>query len=131
MPGKASICAQACKMCWTGIRRSFRQATSADSAAPRIRLEPTIIWVDNSLLPSRRSSKPIPAVAGRDALLMRLLDLIAQRRAARVITEDGSELPSADRFSEAVRDCPTRYVLSDELTRCATQLAYAEGDRLS
>ncbi|HTD12304.1 MAG TPA: hypothetical protein VK676_09575 [Steroidobacteraceae bacterium] len=62
---------------------------------------------------------------------MRLLDLIAQGRSARVQADDGLELPGAHRFSEAIRNCPLRYVLSDELARCATQLAYAEGDRLS
>jgi hypothetical protein len=62
---------------------------------------------------------------------MRLLDLISQGRAARVRADDGRELPGAHRFSEAIRDCRLRYVLSDELVRCATQLAYAEGDRLS
>ena len=62
---------------------------------------------------------------------MRLLDLISQGRAARVRADDGCELPAADRFSKAIRSCPLRYVLSDELVRCATQLAYAEGDRLS
>jgi hypothetical protein len=66
-----------------------------------------------------------------DAPLMRLLDLIAQGRAARVRADDGCELPGADRFSAAIRACPLRYVLSDELVRCATQLAYAEGDRFS
>jgi hypothetical protein len=58
---------------------------------------------------------------------MRLLDLIAQGRNARVHVDDGRELPGSSRFSEAIRDCPSRYVLSDELARCATQLAYAEG----
>ena len=62
---------------------------------------------------------------------MRLLDLISQGRAARVRADDGCEMPGADRFSAVIRDCPLRYVLSDELVRCATQLAYAEGDRLS
>jgi hypothetical protein len=66
-----------------------------------------------------------------DALLMRLLDLISQGRAARVRADDGCEMPGADRFSRAIRDCRLRYVLSDELVRCATQLAYAEGDQLS
>jgi hypothetical protein len=64
-------------------------------------------------------------------LLMRLLDLIAQGRSASVYTDDGQELPSASRFRDQIRECPLRYVLSDELVRCATQLAYAEGDRLS
>jgi hypothetical protein len=62
---------------------------------------------------------------------MRLLDLIAQGRSAHVHADPGQELPGASRFSEAIRACPLRYVLSDELSRCATQLAFAEGDRLS
>jgi hypothetical protein len=62
---------------------------------------------------------------------MRILDLIAQGRSVCVRADDGRELPGASRFSEAIRACPLRYVLSDDLTRCATQLAYAEGDRLS
>jgi hypothetical protein len=62
---------------------------------------------------------------------MRLLDLIAQGQSARIRADDGIELPGALRFSAAIQACPLRYVLSDELTRCATQLAFAEGDRLS
>lgn len=62
---------------------------------------------------------------------MRLLDLIAQRRSARVFADDDLELPGAHRYSEVIRACPLRYVLSDELARCATYLAFAEGDRLS
>jgi hypothetical protein len=62
---------------------------------------------------------------------MRLLDLIAQRRGAHVHSDDGQELPGATRFSDVIRNCSLRYILSDELARCATQLAYAEGDRLS
>jgi hypothetical protein len=62
---------------------------------------------------------------------VRLLDLIAQGHCAEVRSNDGCELPGAADFRKAVQDCPLRYVLSDELARCATQLAYAEGDRLS
>ena len=62
---------------------------------------------------------------------MRLLDLIAQARGAYVCADDGRELPGANQFTAAVQACPLRYVLSDELARCATQLAFAEGDRLS
>jgi hypothetical protein len=62
---------------------------------------------------------------------MRLLDLIAQGRCPSVYADDGVELPNALRFTEAVRACPLRFVLTDELVRCATQLAFAEGDRLS
>jgi hypothetical protein len=59
------------------------------------------------------------------------MDLIAQGRGARVQADDGLELPGANRFSKAIGACPVRYVLSNELARSATQLAYAEGDRLS
>jgi hypothetical protein len=62
---------------------------------------------------------------------MRLLDLIAQGQSAVIRTDDGRELPGAHQFRTQIRECPLRYVLSDELARCATQLAYAEGDRLS
>jgi hypothetical protein len=62
---------------------------------------------------------------------MRLLDLIVQGHCPPVYADDGAELPNALWFTEAVRACPLRLVLSDELTRCATQLAFAEGDRLS
>jgi hypothetical protein len=62
---------------------------------------------------------------------MRLLDLIAQGRGAHVVADDGRELPGANRYTAAIQACPLRYVLSDELARCATQLAFAEGDRLS
>jgi len=62
---------------------------------------------------------------------MRLLDLIAQGHGAHVFADDGRELPGANRYTAAIQACPLRYVLSDELVRCATQLAFAEGDRLS
>jgi hypothetical protein len=62
---------------------------------------------------------------------MRLLDLIVQGHCPPVYADDGAELANALWFTEAVRACPLRFVLSDELTRCATQLAFAEGDRLS
>jgi hypothetical protein len=62
---------------------------------------------------------------------MRLLDLIVQGRCPSVYAGDGVELPNPLRFVEPVRACPLRLVLTDELVRCATQLAFAEGDRLS
>ena len=62
---------------------------------------------------------------------MRLIDCIAQGRAVRIQLDDGRLLPTAERFSSHIRECPLRYVLSGELVRCATQLAYAEGERLS
>jgi hypothetical protein len=62
---------------------------------------------------------------------MRLLDLIAQGRAAPVRIDDGGILPGAERFQAAVRNCPLRYVLADELARCATELAFSDGDHLT
>lgn len=63
--------------------------------------------------------------------LMRLLDLIAQGRTELIRIVDGQTLPGAERFRDAVRHCPLRYVLTDELARCATQMAFSEGDRLT
>jgi hypothetical protein len=62
---------------------------------------------------------------------MRLLDLISQGRSTPIHLGNGLSLPTAGQFVRDVQDCPLRYVLSDDLVRCATQLAYAEGDRLS
>jgi hypothetical protein len=62
---------------------------------------------------------------------MRLLDLISQGCSIPIYSDDGCALPTAERFKTDLRDCPLRYVLTDELVRCATQLAFAEGDRLS
>jgi hypothetical protein len=62
---------------------------------------------------------------------MRLLDLIAQGRTELIRLVDGKTLPGAERFQNAVRHCPLRYVLADDLARCATQMAFSEGDRLT
>ncbi len=62
---------------------------------------------------------------------MRLIDCIAQGRSVRIRLDNGCLLPTAELFGNHIRDCPLRYVLSGELVHCATQLAYAEGDRLS
>jgi hypothetical protein len=62
---------------------------------------------------------------------MRLLDLISQGQCPTVRADDGSTLPAAGGFRNELQQCPLRYVLSDELARIATRLAYAEGDRLS
>jgi hypothetical protein len=61
---------------------------------------------------------------------MRLLDLIAQGRTDLIRTTDGRVLPGAEQFREAIRTCPVRYVLADDLARGATRFAYADGDRL-
>jgi len=62
---------------------------------------------------------------------MRLLDLISLGHCATVRADDGVALPAAGAFQNELRQCPLRYVLSDELVRTATSLAYAEGDRLA
>jgi hypothetical protein len=63
--------------------------------------------------------------------LMRLLDLIAQGRTELIRINNSRTLPGAERFQDAVRNCPIRYVLADELARCATQMAFSDGDRLT
>jgi hypothetical protein len=62
---------------------------------------------------------------------LRLLDLVAQSTSAASTLPDGWALPSAHHFADAVRTCPLRLVLADDLTQCTTHLAYAEGARLS
>jgi hypothetical protein len=62
---------------------------------------------------------------------MRLLDLIAQGSVEPIWTGDGILLPGAERFKDAIHACPVRFVFADDLTCCATQLAYADGDRLA
>ena len=62
---------------------------------------------------------------------MRLLDLVAQSTAAAPPLPEGWGLPGAHHFADAVRTCPLRLVLADDLTQCTIQLAYAEGERLS
>jgi hypothetical protein len=62
---------------------------------------------------------------------MRLADRIAQCRTPFIAasTRDGSvaHLNNAADFSQRVESCATRYVLSDELTRLCTALAYSKG----
>src|SRR6266851_749203 len=62
---------------------------------------------------------------------MRLLDLIAQCSPSQSGVPPTSPLPGPHQFAQAVHACPLRLVLADDLTRCSTALAYAEGDRLS
>jgi hypothetical protein len=62
---------------------------------------------------------------------MRLLDLIAQSSQSQSDLPPTSALPGPHHFAQAVQACPLRLVLADDLTRCSTALAYAEGDRLS
>jgi len=62
---------------------------------------------------------------------MRLADRIAQCRTPFIVenTNDGSvtHLNNAAAFSKNIESCATRYVLSDELTRLCTALAYSKG----
>jgi hypothetical protein len=62
---------------------------------------------------------------------MRLADRIAQCRTPFIVqnTKDGSitHLKSAASFANDIDSCATRYVLSDELTRLCTALAYSKG----
>jgi hypothetical protein len=62
---------------------------------------------------------------------LRLLDLVAQSTSAALTLPRGWALPSAHQFAEAVRTCPLRLVLADDLIQYTTYLAYAEGRRLS
>jgi hypothetical protein len=78
-----------------------------------------------------RSALPFTHTCEVARYQMRLLDLIAQGRTAPIRIEDGGTLPGAERFQLAVRHCPLRYVLADELARCATELAFSEGDHLT
>jgi hypothetical protein len=65
---------------------------------------------------------------------MRLLDHIAQCTAPLIVRQHcGTQwrLTGASDFARALRQCPLRYVLSDELVRICIALAYADGDELS
>jgi hypothetical protein len=62
---------------------------------------------------------------------MRLLDLIAQSSPSQSGLLLTSPLPGPHHFAQSVHACPLRLVLADDLTRCSTALAYAEGHRLS
>ena len=62
---------------------------------------------------------------------LRLLDLVAQSTSAAPALPEGWAFPGAHHFADAVRSCPLRLVLADDLTQCTTRLAYAEGERLS
>jgi hypothetical protein len=64
---------------------------------------------------------------------MRLADRIAQCRTPFVVqsaTSDGlTHLSGAADFAKDIARCPTRFVLSDDLTRLCTALAYSKGAR--
>jgi hypothetical protein len=64
---------------------------------------------------------------------MRLADRITQCRAPFIVqnTKDGAitHLSGAATFASEILACPTRYVLSDDLTRLCAALAYSKGTR--
>jgi hypothetical protein len=64
---------------------------------------------------------------------MNLADRLAQCRAPYIVrdTDSGilSHLNGAAEFAGRVAQCPIRYVLSDDLTRLCTALAYSKGSR--
>jgi hypothetical protein len=64
---------------------------------------------------------------------MKLVDRLAQCRAPLIVknTTSGilSHLNGAAEFAGRVAQCPIRYVLSDDLTRLCTALAYSKGSR--
>jgi hypothetical protein len=64
---------------------------------------------------------------------MRLADRIAQCRTPFIVrnTKDGTvtHLSGAATFAKEILACPTRYVLSDDLTRLCTALAYSKGTK--
>ena len=64
---------------------------------------------------------------------MRLVDRIAQCRAPFIVqdltTGARTRLNGAADFSSEMARCPMRFVLSDDLTRLCTALAYSKGAR--
>jgi hypothetical protein len=64
---------------------------------------------------------------------MRLADQLAQARAPFLVKSNSTgvvtRLSGASDFAEEIAQCPTRYVLTDELTRVCAALAYSEGSR--
>jgi hypothetical protein len=62
---------------------------------------------------------------------VRLLDLVAQSTSAPPALPEGWALPGAHHFADAVRNCPLRLVLADDLIQHTIELAYAGGERLS
>lgn len=65
---------------------------------------------------------------------MRLLDHVAQCTTPFLVQQqcgDVWRLTCAGDFSQAVTHCPLRFVLTDELVRVCTELAYSQGDELS
>lgn len=65
---------------------------------------------------------------------MLLLDHIAQCTDPFVVAQrDGGiwRLPGASDFAQTLKDCPLRYVLTDDLVRTCTALGFSEGEEIS
>jgi len=64
---------------------------------------------------------------------MKLVDRVAQSRAPFMVQDCGTArvdvLNNTADYAEAVARCPLRFVLSDDLTRLCTALAYSKGSR--
>jgi len=67
---------------------------------------------------------------------MRLLDRVAQSRTPLLLAHNADphtpiRVTGPADYAAAVANCPLRYVLADDLTRTAAELAFADGDRLA
>jgi hypothetical protein len=65
---------------------------------------------------------------------LRLLDHVAQCSVPFIVRQEGGELwrlTGASDFAPRLEHCPLRFVLTDDLVRTCTALAYSEGDELS
>ena len=76
------------------------------------------------------------AAGSQGAILMRLLDLVAQSRDPLVILPraPGSQpikVSGPSDFAHTIVECPLRFVMADDLTRASAELAFADGDRLA
>jgi hypothetical protein len=77
---------------------------------------------------------PIAHDGARQA--MRLLDRVAQSTRPVLLAPDRSphqpiEVTGPRHYARPLANCPLRYVLNDDLTHAAAQLAFADGDRLA
>ena len=69
-----------------------------------------------------------------EVCVLRLLDHIAQCTAPFVVRQDRGDiwrLTGASDFALPLAHCPLRYVLTDDLVRTCTAIAYSDGDELS
>jgi hypothetical protein len=80
-------------------------------------------------VPYLPTSRPVPV----SVCQMNLVDRIAQCREPFIVEDIASgilsHLSGAAEYASRVAKCPIRYVLSDDLTRLCTALAYSKGSR--